>query len=240
MRRVFIPFVLLTVFFPLNQSLAQDAVRETVEIGESGRDYLRSIRLRRIDTDVAYYDPSAPPPELKTGLQPKSPKQTSPQSPGERPSGEINWPTLLVSGIVLAAILYLVLRVGGRMTVSLKSEARNPGSGRCKAQPEAPAWAEKLGTLDEILRIDDRRRALVLLARKALAATVAANGVLMQRSWTARDALRHIPDRQAQVDALRALVMASERVQFGGRDVSEDEFRQHVAGCRQLLGQGIS
>ncbi|POF32638.1 DUF4129 domain-containing protein [Roseibium marinum] len=234
MRCFFVFFVLSIVFFPLTQSLAQDAVREPVEIGESGRDYLRSIRLRRIAADVAYYDPSAPAPELTTGLQPEPPRQPA----ADRPAGDINWPFLVVSGAVLAAILYLFLRLGGRMTVSLKRDARNPGSGRRKARPEAPAWAEKLGTLDEILRIDDRRRALVLLARKALAATVAANGILMQRSWTARDALRHIPDRQARLDALRSLVMASERVQFGGRNVSEDEFRQHVAGCRQLLGPG--
>lgn len=240
MRCFFVFFVLSIVFSPLTQSLAQEAVREPIEIGESGRDYLRSIRLRRIDTDVAYYDPSAPPPELKTGLQPEPQRQTEGERPRGETSGETDWPFLVVSGVVLAAILYLFLRLGGRMTVSLKQEARNPGSGRRKALPEAPAWAEKLGTLDEILRIDDRRRALVLLAQKALAATVAANGVLMQRSWTARDALRHIPDRQAQVDALRALVMASERVQFGGRDVSEDEFHQHVADCRQLLGQGTS
>ncbi|PVB61234.1 DUF4129 domain-containing protein [Labrenzia sp. 011] len=209
---------------------------EPVEIGESGQDYLGAIRLRGIDTDVTYFDPSAPPPELDTSLQPERPQAPD----ADRTSGETDWPVLIVSGVILAAILYLFLRFGGRMTVSLKRDAGNPGRTRRQVRTEPPAWAQKPGTLDEILRIEDRRQALVLLAQKVLAATVAANGVLMQRSWTARDALRHIPDGQAQRDALRALVMASERVQFGARDVSEDEFRRHLAGCRQLLGPGAA
>ncbi len=78
----------------------------------------------------------------------------------------------------------------------------------------------------------------MLLTQKVLATLAKTNGVLMQRSWTARDTLGHIPLGQPQQSVLRNLVLNSERVQFGGRDVSEDEFREHVSSCRQLLGTG--
>lgn len=234
MRRFLIFIVLLLLPFAVGSPWAQEAVREPIEIGDSGKEYLRAIRLRRIDSDVAYFDPAAPAPDLKTEQQPERPPQ-----PGTEVSGTgARWTFGIVAGTILAVLVYVFLRFGGNVAVSLRREAQNPVRQRLKSQPDAPAWAERLGTLEEILRIEDRRRALVLLAQKALASTVAANGVLMQRSWTARDALRHIPDQQIQLGALRDLVMASERVQFGGRDVSEEEFRGHVDGCRQLLRPG--
>jgi len=234
MCRFFIFIVLLFLPFAAGSSWAQEAVREPIEIGDSGKDYLRSIRLRRIDSDVAYFDPTAPAPDLKTKQQPERP---SPQGVEVSDTGA-RWTFGIIAGTVLAVLVYLFLRFGGNVAVSLRREAQNPVRKGLRNQPDAPAWAEKLNTLEEILRIEDRRRALVLLARKALATTVAENGVLMQKSWTARDALRHIPAQQMQLGALKALVMASERVQFGGRDVSEDEFREHVDGCRQLLRRG--
>ena len=57
----------------------------------------------------------------------------------------------------------------------------------------------------------------------------------MQQSWTLRDALRRLPGGQAHLAALRDLVALSERVQFGDRDVSEEEFAAHVAAIDPLL-----
>jgi hypothetical protein len=34
--------------------------------------------------------------------------------------------------------------------------------------------------------------------------------------------------------------LTSERVQFGGRDVTEDEFQDHFANSRQIVGPGVS
>jgi len=68
-------------------------------------------------------------------------------------------------------------------------------------------------------------------------AALVANGVWMQRSWTARDALRRVPSTQSRRDALQALVLASEFVQFGGRPVSEDAFADHVRQITPLLRQ---
>lgn len=234
-------FVFLILISPLPQAMAQEAVREPVEIGESGEDYLKSLRFRRIDTDVAYFDPTAPAPELKTDQQPNKPSDDSSSAKRgewswEDASNTTRWTTGIIMALILGAIAYVFLRFGGSMAVSLKREAGNEGRNRQRGPVEAPAWATKTGSLEDILRMSDRRLALIQLMRKALAATVSANGILMQRSWTARDALRHLPASQSHLDRLRELVLASERVQFGGRDVTEDEFRGHLDGCRPLLG----
>ena len=92
-----------------------------------------------------------------------------------------------------------------------------------------------LADLTAILQTSDRQRALVMLAQTALVRTVAANGVLLQPSWTMRDALRHIPAEQTHLEALRSLVATGERVLFGNREVSEVEFQAHVAGIRPLM-----
>lgn len=231
-------FVLLaTISFSSGQaqSQAQEAVREPVEIGESGEAYQSAIRLRGIDTDAAYFDPDAPPPELDTTQQPDSPPEEGDGASGTSVDAP-DWTAALIAAGILAMIAYFVMRFGGGLAVSLKRDAENTGTGRGKHDAQAPAWAEKLSSFDEILRIKDRQQALILLTRKVLAATVAANGILMQRSWTARDALRHIPGSQNQLQTLRDLVMTAERVQFGDRTVSEDEFRDHAERCRLIMG----
>lgn len=207
---------------------AQEAVAEPVEIRESGTDYLGSLRFRRIDTDVGYFDPTRPAPPLDTRAEP--PKRRDPLEPGE-----IDLPTTLITTAILLVIGYVFLRYGGGFSVALRREAENAERARRGRGPVSGGDDEVPASLDSILRLKDRREALVLLARKALAATVEANGVLLQRSWTARDALRHIPPDQRYLDELRALVLASERVQFGGRDVAEDEFEGHLVRITPLI-----
>lgn len=223
-------WLLLAVVLALTAQRApsQEAVVEPLEIRESGTDYLRSIRLRRIDSDVGYYDPTRPPPPLDTSAQP--PTERDPMEPGE-----IDLPTTFITTAILLVIGYVFLRYGGGFSVSFRREAENAARAR-RDVPVSGSDDEVPASLDAILRHPDRRQAMILLARKALAATVAANGVLLQRSWTARDALRHIPPDQSHLDALRSLVLASERVQFGGRDVAEGELEDHLGRVRPLLG----
>lgn len=238
MRRLFLTFLMLGLTAPLIAANAQEPVREPLEIGESGEEYLRSIRLRGIDPDVAYYDPTAPAPKLETEQQPQQPAARSETesilAPGSR------WTFTLIAGLVLAGLVFLVIRFGGNIAVTLQRDAENPDSRRAAGPQNTPVWAEKLGSFNDIMRVADRREALVLLTQKVLATLATTNGVLMQRSWTARDTLRNIPLGDAQQTLLRTLVLNSERVQFGGRDVSEDEFRDHVSSCQQLLGAGAA
>lgn len=246
MRRFRIFLYFLILIFPLPHVQAQEAVREPVEIGPSGEAYLETLRFRRIDTDVSYFDPRGPAPELKTDQRPGT-RAGEDSASSNRSSWSWNettsaarWTTGLITVLILGMVAYLFLRFGGNLAVSLKREGGNAERTRARGPVEAPAWATRAGSLEDILRMRDRRQALIQLMHKALSATVSANGILMQRSWTARDALRHLPASQGYLDRLRDLVLASERVQFGDRDVTEDEFQNHVEKCRPLLGTGAS
>lgn len=220
---------MVLLVLPAAPSLAQDAVAEPTEIGASGKDYLGALRLRRIDTDVSYFDPSAPPPELNT-------RQTPERQPrdGEGLDIVFDLPFALISSAILLAIVFLFYRYGGSMSVSLRSEAENARRARGGVSLEGDGEGVPV-TLQGILKLSDRRMALVLLAKRALETAVAANGTLFQRSWTARDALRRVQGAPDDVAALRALVLESERVQFGGRDVSEDSFQTHLTAIRPLI-----
>ena len=66
--RSIVTAVLLTL--AVNGAQAAEAVREPMELSESGRAYLEAISGRGIVSDVAYYDPFAPAPELKISAAP--------------------------------------------------------------------------------------------------------------------------------------------------------------------------
>ncbi len=215
---------------------AQEAISEQVEIGESGNAYLRAIRLRGIESDVTYFAPGAPAPEFETNQNPSGQPDNADENNDSQQNSEGRWFMIAIAAMVVLLIAYLFLRYGGAISVSFGSGEGNAERRHTKQSAEAPAWAERTGSFQDILRMKDKRRALVLLTQKVLAATVTANGILMQRSWTARDALRHLPTRQQHLDLLKNLVLVSERVQFGDREVSEEDFRSHAADCQRVLG----
>ena len=233
MRPRIVHILIVAVLFFASGVAAQEAVQPNPQMTASGSAYLKALRLRGIDTEAVYYDPLGPVPPLEASEQP--------EPPAEEPMvGDWGAPRIVlvaVTASILAALAYLLVRYGGGISVSLRQEVANPGRSRRRVHARDATEGEPVpGTLDALLRIEDRRRAVMLLAQSALLRVLGAHGVLPQRSWTARDALRHIPDGQAHLDALRALVLASERVHFGGRDVSEGEFDALVEEIRPLFG----
>lgn len=208
-----------------------------MELSPSGEAYLRA-KPRRINANVGYFDPTgaAPPLETRQRVAP----QPEDQEDSDRSLRVDNAVLTLIMAGVLAFIVYLFIRFGGTMSVSLKSEAENvtrDPKGRVRAKPGA-LDAENLQPIRQILRNPDRKLALIQLARALLLQVVEANGLLLQRSWTARDALRRLPGSQPHLSALRNLVLASERIQFGNREISEEEFQSHVQGVTPLLSGG--
>ncbi len=237
MTRLLVPVLLSCLWglLPAPVAHAQEAVAEPLSIEPSGEDYLRAVRLTRIESDVGYFAPGAPPPELSTTERPEAPSD-----PDETDLPDVGrGPMILIAGAFLAAVLYMFARFGGSVSLSLRQEAGN-ASRRRDAGTRNGGFAEEARsrTLASILRIGDRRIALVALAQHALAKVIADSGVLLQSSWTARDALRHVPREHAMLAALRDLVLDGERVQFGGRDVSEEDFKAHVQRIGPLFGRG--
>jgi len=199
------------------------------EIQPSGEDYLRATNFRGIDHEVVYYDPTAPAPALET--QQALPPDLSVDIDGRDvvnawETGRIL--TLFLTGLVIFGLVYLFIRFGGRLPLSFARNPENAGN-PAKGPIGRPAGeaASPMG-IKAIIAMKDRREALVALCKALLAKAITAEGVLLQDSWTDRDTLRRVPRAFPYRDALQNLVFASERVQFGGRDVTEEDFHAHV------------
>lgn len=214
---------------------AQDDAATTLDVDTSAVDYLRAIRFRGIDSDVRYFDPTRPAPELSTTQQPDGLRDEDTRVTIDGDPTRARNATALVAAMIFAGLLYVVfLNVRGS-AISFGSSPQNLA--RQKGRARAGGWQpEKTSaSLAQILRLGDRREALVALSRYALSQVIAAQGIVAQRSWTARDALRRVPQDLDQHAELTELVLTSERVQFGGRDVSEDDFQRLLEQVRPLL-----
>lgn len=217
----------------LAQAVGPAPAEAPTVIGPSGEAYLKVLSLRRIDTDVRYYDPTRPAPALETRAQPETADSDTGSDTSDRVRVQIGLPALLV----LIGVVALFWRFGGGFSVSLGREAANTRRGG--GAQVAPDTAEAApSTLRAILGIADRRAALLSLTATALARAITGQGLLFQKSWTGRDVLRNLPTETPLRGELQTLVYASERVHFGGHDVSEDEFRAHVARIRPLIEGG--
>ncbi|EBA11116.1 DUF4129 domain-containing protein [Roseobacter sp. CCS2] len=216
-------------------AFAQDGALTTPELTTSGEAYLDAIRRQRIDSDVAYFDPTAAAPALTTQERLAAVEEPGRNSRSWDGPGEA-WPFGLVAAIILVAVILIFVRFGGNIGIMLQPSADNPHAARRGPRHARSSAADvQPRNLSEITGMADRRAALVALAQNALRKAVTANGVLLRQSWTDREALRRLPADQRHLSALRDLIRASERVQFGGRDVTEPEFAHHVTQITPLF-----
>ena len=224
------------VFVP-HGLMAQEISAEPLDIRSSGEAYLSALRYRRIDTDVRYFDPSQPAPELKTSETPRTRDRSedNPEDATTTAEGG-SWLVAVVSLVIFAFLLGLFLRFGGPASITFQTAPEIGALRRTRARVESDA-SRQSESLEEILRIEDRRVAIVALSNYLLGQTVAAEGILWQQSWTARDAMAKVPRTAPLRDALFDLVLSSERVHFGGRDVTETEFTSHVDRLRPFFAK---
>ncbi len=200
------------------------------EIGASGQAYLRAIRLRGINPDVVYFDPDAPAPLLEAEVE----QPADPQADSTDPSPALNRMFLIALAAVGLIWIAMLARGGGSAGLFARL-GQNPATGQGK-RPDQPAPSSDMPlALAGLRRLGDPRQALILLAQTALARAVADNGMIWQRSWTARDALARLPQDQPHLAALRALVMDSERAHYGGQAVSDQQFTDHANRIAPLL-----
>lgn len=208
---------------------AQEATLSRPDLSASGQDYLKAVRYRGIDTDVLYFDPTKPAPPLDTDFTPQAENQPVQLSADSR------WIVGLVSAIVLIFLVLFIYNSAGKTSVSFR---RSSDNARRKGQyddHEAAMDSEEIRDLDALLRLKDRDLAVTGLAQLALSRCLAANEVLFKRSWTHREALRSIPQNLWYIPDLRALVLESERVNFGHRSISEGDFDALLSRIRPVL-----
>ncbi|MEM6637389.1 MAG: DUF4129 domain-containing protein [Pseudomonadota bacterium] len=236
--RVWPLFVASLILSPLaTVAGAQEAPLDGVEIRASGEAYANSIRFRGVNANVGYFDPTRPAPPLDTRETPRQPREVDEETvPLVGDAGQVT--VILICAAILLFVAYMLVVHGGRMPVSFSrspEDGAQEGAARTGPNPEADSAPLALKV---ILAMPDKRAALVALCKSLLAQTVAAQGVLFQRSWTDREALRRVPFDFEHRDALHALVLESERVQFGGRDVTAPEFDAHVDRVRPIWVKG--
>ncbi len=213
---------------------AQETIISPPEIGPSGQEYQRAIRYRGIDTDVVYFDPSQPAPPLDTDFSPKQETRDS----GRTISIENQWGVGLVSALVLIFLVAFVYFGAGRMSVSFRTSADNARRKAGQTPSERRAGDGEASSLSAILAQRNLDLAVSALAQLVLSHCLSANEVLFKRSWTHREALQNLPQSLWYIPDLRALILESERVNFGHRSISQHDFDALLERVRPILQEG--
>lgn len=208
--------------------LAKAQQAEQMEITESGKGYLQSVG-RRVNSNVAYYDPNRAAPELTTNARPEDRAERREVTPTRIPDHVFT----AIAALVLIAVAIHIWRSGAAVSVSLRKRPGNAARDLRRSGSVDDDGAAEALQLSEILRMEDRNLALVELARRVLTDVAQQNGMHWQSSWTARDLLRRLP-RDLR-EAMRPLVQVAEHVQFGDRHVAEEEFTFFAERARGLI-----
>ncbi|MEP1610763.1 MAG: DUF4129 domain-containing protein [Roseobacter sp.] len=228
-------FISILVLGLTQTAHAQHAELDAQEVRSSSQAYAKAIRFRRIDRDVLYFDPTQPPPPLETGqFVPRISPQEADQKDTDLTITGGRTVILLIASSIFLGVTYLVVVYGGRVSFSFAANPTNETTRTRHPETTSRLDARSPFSVEAALQMNNRRQALVVLCKCLLARVMAQEGVLQQDSWTDRDTLQRVPQKLAQREALQTLVYASEKVQFGGRDVSEEEFDEHVARLRTL------
>ena len=247
-RTVCLPLlaVLLSVLMSSSTALAQSGDPNIMAppVGDSGRAYENSKRLRGIEADLVYLRPGANPEDYWDKKRVKTEKDYSVDQPGDWPPSR----TLLivVSMAVLVAICLFAFRFApsAAFNTSSPSDVRRRGAERERAD-ERPdeTGAHPLGGREFLARLQamaDRREAIVLLLKRCLELALDANDMALGRSQTAREILYRLPKNWLHIDALAHIVRVEERVQFRGEELPEVVFQESLELAKPMFGQGTA
>lgn len=239
MVRHYILMAFCIVFGTFSHSApAQDARAAPTQISDAGSAYLRAIRLRGIDSDVVYFDPSRPAPSLET-RQRVAPDQAASDGQGDWVfAGEGNLLVYVICAVILGGIIYIAIRFGGASAMTFRARTDDSVRGGAKDDSLFGDMMQAEPDLKAILRQSDRKLALGQLMLLALRRAASENDLRLQQSWTVRDALRRLPKTWPHLAALRQVNVAAELARFGGREVSEDDFKAHLETVKPIFGSG--
>lgn len=231
----FIVLLVLIVCAPLSGA-AQDAARENgnYELRESGQSFLAAIRGSRVETEMGYFDPTQPPPKLTLDQPFDKPEEDEAETSGDGSVGSLG--TIVIATGIFACILWLFISYGGGVTLSL---TRDPDDTALTNSAEAggeQAFADGALGLDGVIAIQDRRLALNALLSLVLRKAADDSDMAIERSWTAREAARRLPDAWPHHAPLMDLIKSVELSYFGGRPADETLFQTHLTTSRRMLG----
>ena len=218
---------------------AQDDPRPTtyLELPDTpeGDAYRDATRRGRIQNDLRYVD------ETGENLLADVDRPTAPRRDNGHylPNGG-NGPGVFIVVALFAVALFLFLKFGAGGTL-LRSEPKN-----AKEKDAAPGedWGLRPEDIPEgdllsrIRNMPDRRAALILLLRYCLLRGAEATGTNFRRADTERDALGRIPGEWPLFANLRRLLMQTELVHYGGREIDDAAYDAALKDGAEILRAG--
>ncbi|MEM9343330.1 MAG: DUF4129 domain-containing protein [Pseudomonadota bacterium] len=197
-----------------------------VEPSDTGREYLAQTRWNNIKSDVTYFDPTGPAPEISTNAD--VPPEQQDRDPINVTPGEIRIGGVLIALAVIIGIVILISVFGNFSVTSLKKED-DGSSGKTRTRKTTNLDGdEEIPALAHIRAMTDKVAALNLLLAGALSIAAQQQGMRLHPSWTVRDTLRRIPKSWPFRPALADLAGEAEKAHFGGRPVTDEALEHHL------------
>lgn len=152
----------------------------------------------------------------------------------------INWIQLglfLMAAMVIALIVWLVIRYGGAIQLSFRDTRDAPTGAKNELPEDGQALAEEeaISSLDDVLRISDISVAIGALQRLMLESALSALNASLRKSDTARAALARIPADWPHQAAMAWLVRLTERVRYAGDVLDQEGLTEAVSAMRPVL-----
>lgn len=201
--------------------------------------YEQSIRGERVESEIIYLRPSAPfEPDGDIRIDVPEPETVRDSSSW----GPVRWFWVIFLGLILAAVIYVIVKNSGAVSVSFK--ATNEGTRKATDGPDAGLTLGALSDqpidsfLERLRAMADRREALILLVSRALELAAEKNDIRLGRAQTARDVVRVLPKSWTHMAVIRRLVREAEIVHFGGRDISEERWDDCLAAAKPIFAEG--
>ena len=197
--------------------------------------YIELAQDRRLQAQIDYLALGDP---LEMDRSKRGRKKTEDDEFDLSAPGRVGW--LLISGVILAGIVYIVYQnsAGGLISFGNSPTDRSrkgdsPASGADDLNTGLPVSETEF--LAQIEQMDDRRQALHLLSERLLSRAAEHAGIRLRQSWTARESLRALPRTMANLADLTHLSRHAELAWFGGRAVDEGVFEDCLARARIMM-----
>ena len=149
-----------------------------------------------------------------------------------------NYSVILIVTL-LAVLLFLFLKFGAGGTL-LRADPSAPKKPRKRAKAWGLTAAEQTGgdILASIRAMTSRRDALILLLRHCLVQAADETETVFRRSDTEREALLRLSQKWRRYPQLKDLMLKTELVHYGGRDISDQDFDTALKYGAQILMEG--
>lgn len=238
MLRLFVLILILSIS-PQSAFAQDDPARNgakesrAYDLTEGGKAYLQALRGSGVEADMTYFDPTQPAPELKLDQPLEKPEEDTADG-FDVEVGDADLAQILIPLLILGVVIWLFVQFGGAVTLSLRDPA-DEAIGPNGDAPSRTLLGGEMLSLEQVAAIDDRRIALMALLSLVLRKAADDSDMAIERSWTAREAARRLPETWPHRAPLADLIREVELTYFGGRPTDETVFQSQLQASRRIL-----